>query len=249
MKQSSRCKHPEGRNPCWAFSAHTINTHTGTRRDGEYFPLGLRLGSCHGNNTHSLRASHAPSAFLCSLCVFVCLGWRPRCFISLQPFPRYVKSYWVQEQLYHLKPTTRREKGVSNTFHVVVRKPSCIEHGLIVSFYYTHLKVLFSVLCLDLLFSELGWSWHTATGTKFKDACTQCTMEIRPLVPAWLCTGLLLLSLFKHAVIFCSSWIFLYSFISPPPNCGPRVLLVFITKIFLFWSILHFEFQVSTLAA
>lgn len=38
---------------------------------------------------------------------------------------------------------------------------------------------------------------------------------------------------------------FLHSFIFFFSNCCPRVLLVFITKIFPFWSLLHFEFQVS----
>lgn len=73
MKQSSGCKHPKGINPCWTFSACTINIHTLTRRDDWAFPLDLRLGSCHVINTHLLRASHAPSAFLCFLCVFVCV--------------------------------------------------------------------------------------------------------------------------------------------------------------------------------
>lgn len=66
----SICKHPEGKkNPCWEFSAHTINIHTGTRREDLAISLwvwawGLDMAVLMTTHIHlgphTLRASSTP---------------------------------------------------------------------------------------------------------------------------------------------------------------------------------------------
>lgn len=158
MKQSSGCKHPEGRNPCWAFSACTINILTLTRRDGWAFPLGLRLGSGHGNNTHSLRASHAPSAFFCSLCVFVCvLMLEIKVFHITSTLSSKCKVLLSERTALSFKTNNKRKRN-RQYFPSSCMEAFLYQTSLNCPFYHMHLKVLFSVLWLDLLFSRLDWS-------------------------------------------------------------------------------------------
>lgn len=184
-----------------------------------------------------------PSSVPC-VCLCVCLCWRQRCFISLQPFPSNVKSYWVKEQLYHLKPTTR-EKGIGNTFQVAVWKPSCIKHRLIVLFI-TCIWKCFS-MSYDWTFYSHGWaevstlSWVQNLRKHGQSARWSSALWFQHGSAQdcffWLCSNTpwyfaLHEFFYTHLSFFLS-------------NCCPRVLFVFITKIFPFWSLLHFEFQVS----